>query len=118
MKRLLRRHLLHAAAGVLLLAVVPNAAYIGHWPFVSGSQSYDTAAEAHAHAGHCPAGPSNCTDAPPASPHPILMTENSLALAAFGLLLLVVLDTRFPSGNPFTQRITKPPRRTSAVFAA
>jgi hypothetical protein len=110
--------MLTIAAVVLLLAVLPNALYLGHWPFLPGFETASTPAEAHEHAGHCHAGPSKCTDAPPSSPQPMLLADSSVAVLALGVLLLLAVDLRYFPANPVAQRIIKPPRRTSAVFAS
>jgi hypothetical protein len=119
MKAFLRRHLVRIAALALLLVVLPNALYLGHWPFLPGFADSTNAAEAHEHAGHCHAGPSKCTDAPPSSsPQPMLLNDSALGVVALGVLLLLAVDLRYSPVNPLAQRITKPPRRTSAVFAS
>jgi hypothetical protein len=119
MKRLVRRYLLRITAIVVVLTVLANALYVGHWPFLPGYRDAATPAEAHEHAGHCPTGPSKCSDAPaptPSTPLPMLLSDAGAASAALGVLLLVAEDLRRSALSAFAQRPKRPPRRTSAVF--
>jgi hypothetical protein len=47
----------------------------------------------------------------------MLPADTGLAVLAFGVLLLLAADLKQAAVNPVSERITKPPRRTSAVFA-
>jgi len=52
---------------ILLLAVLPNVLYLGHWPIpgIAGEpRQIHSEAEAQQHAAHCHLGPSTCTDQP------------------------------------------------------
>jgi hypothetical protein len=112
-----RARLSRIAAIVLLAVLVPSALYMGHWPFLPGFQRSGNAAEAHAHAGHCHAGPSKCSDGP-ASADPVLPEPGALAMIALGLLLLMWGQPLGMATNPLSERIKRPPRRTSGLFAA
>ena len=126
-----RRWLTRLAAVVLLLAVLPNALYVGHWAPLQRADASESAvsehahhknedasmAEAHARAGHCPAGPSKCTDAPgPAQP--MVFQAASVLLVTAGLLLLIVDRTDRSRSNPLGPRIDKPPQYASSLAAA
>jgi hypothetical protein len=112
-----RARLIRIAAIVLLVAVVPGALYIGHWPFFPGYQQTGTTAEAHAHAGHCHTGPSKCSDGP-AFGAAAIVTPGVAAVATLGLLLLMWGRPLTEAGDHLSDRIKKPPRRTFAISAS
>jgi hypothetical protein len=130
MTRRQRRYLSFAALIVLLLAVMPNALYMGHWPVFQHSSAEsppsahahhagdDTAAaeEAHARAGHCPLGPAKCSDAQ-APVQPFLAATDTFAMLAAGVLLLITISASYGLIEPVNSRIEKPPRRTALLPA-
>jgi hypothetical protein len=58
-----RRTFPHAAAAfILLLAVITNISYLGHWGSAAAEHApVHSAAEAEEHAEHCHLGPSRCS---------------------------------------------------------
>ena len=113
-----RRFVRIAATVVLVLAVLPNALYVGHWPFFPGFEGADSAAEAHEHAGHCHLGPSRCSDGPSSgSTLPALVDGAGSMLLAGGLLMLLDAPvSRSLAGVAF--RFERPPRETLASVTA
>lgn len=106
-----RRLVRIAAALVLALAVLPNALYVGHWPFLPGYARSGTAAEAHEHAGHCHEGPGKCSEAPGNGAFVPIMDAIALLLLAGGVTAL--LEAPFLRClSPLAFPLEKPPRRT------
>jgi hypothetical protein len=121
---------------VLLLAVFPNALYVGHWPVFtqtaepaeaandvshhhhgsSPAAAAETTGEAHERAGHCYAGPSKCSEAPGTGFFQPAVEAAVLALLAGGLLTLLFSYGRLDTGM-FFRRIDEPPRRTLLASA-
>ena len=113
-----RRFVRIASVLVLALAVLPNALFVGHWPFLPGFERADSAAAEHGHAGHCHLGPSRCADGPSSgSTLPALVDGSSIVLLAGGLLMLLDAPVSRPlAGVAF--RFERPPRETLASVTA
>ena len=118
MRRLVRRNVIRITAVVLVIAVLPSALYLGHWPFLPGYERSDSATQAQEHAGHCHVDPSRCSNGPGDGPVlPVLVDGSGFMLLAGGVLML--LDA--PVGRSraaVALRVERPPRETLASVTA
>jgi len=118
MRRLVTRNVIRITAVVLLIAVLPSALYLGHWPFLPSYDGSDSAAEADEHAAHCHLSPRSCSNGSGGGPIlPALVDGASFVLLGGGLLIpLDAPVSRWPAAVAF--RLERPPRETLLPVAA
>ena len=90
---------------VLLLCLLPQVAYMGHW---DGHESIDTPQEAQEHAAHCHLGPSSCADGPGKTF--LQLPAVATAVVALATLVLSLPQSRILAPESPLHRPHKPPR--------
>ncbi len=96
---------------VLLLAVIPNAIYLEHWPLL-GVVSVNTEEESEDHAAHCHGGPAGCADQSGAQS--VVHVPGAIEIAFAGVFIAVLAAVGIGRVRALNARIEKPPRTTFA----
>jgi hypothetical protein len=95
---------------VLLVALLPSIAYLGHWPLgPSDDHHFHTPAEAEAHATHCHTTASQCTGEA-ATTGTFWFGDDASPIPADGQLRQIELGQREPAQEPSVPIDTPPPR--------
>jgi hypothetical protein len=96
---------------VLLMAIVPNVFYVGHWslPGLQHDHSIASLEDLHEHAAHCHVGPSECT-----GPHAMAgawwVGDAPLELAIGAQPRIIEQSSDNPVPDVPASRIPHPPR--------
>lgn len=97
---------------ILLLAVLPNVLYLGHWPIpgmASDVHQFQSEAETREHAIHCHLGPSQCSDQP-GSVGVWWLTHDQWSLSLDDEPQRVESHAYQTFPKPVVSRLTPPPR--------
>lgn len=108
-----RKYLLKAGAlVVLLLAMLPNALYVGHLPLpvVGSLEDIGGPLSSEQHASHCHGGQPGCSSEASAGQSIPILDSTAFSLPELDGLLHVGAEFHFPALSTFGSRIEKPPR--------